>query len=84
MASFCHHVVIRMSEVSLLGEAVKPLSDWFCGKNVSTKMVKFTVHGRVFCVSPLQIDTVDIDTQDIDTKREEMRLFLKVMADLQL
>ena len=29
MASFCHRVVIRTSEVSLLGEGVKPLSDWF-------------------------------------------------------
>ena len=34
MASFCHRVVIRTSEVSLLGEGVKPLSDWFCGKNM--------------------------------------------------
>ena len=50
-------------------------------------MVKFTVYGRVFCVSPLQIDTVDTDTMaaiELDTMREEMRLFPKFMADLQL
>ena len=34
MASFCHRVVIRTSEVSLLGEGVKPLSDWFRGKSM--------------------------------------------------
>ena len=50
-------------------------------------MVKFTVYGRVFCVSPPQIDTVDTDTMaaiEIDTMPEEMRLFPKFMADLQL
>lgn len=85
--SRCHHAVIIASEVSLLGEGVKSRSDWFRGKNRSTKKVNFTVYGRVFCVSPLEIDTVDTENMaaiEQGTKREEMRLFPKFMADLQL
>ena len=75
------------SEVSFLGEGIKPLSDWSCRKNMSTKMVNFTIYGGVFCISPLQMDTVDTDTMaaiEIGTKREKMGLFPKFMADLQL
>lgn len=71
----------------MLGEGVKSRSDWFRGKNRSTKKVNFTVYGRVFCVSPLEIDTVDTENMaaiEQGTKREEMRLFLKFIADLQL
>ena len=34
MVSFCHRTIIGTSEVSLVGEGVKPLSDLFCGKNI--------------------------------------------------
>ena len=50
-------------------------------------MVNFTVYGGVFCVSPLQILTVDTANMaaiEVSTKRGEMRNFLQFMADLQL
>ena len=50
-------------------------------------MVNFTVYGVVFCVSPLQILTVDTANMaaiEVSTKRGEMRNFLQFMADLQL
>lgn len=50
-------------------------------------MVNFTVYGGVFCVSPLQILTVDTANMaaiEVSTKRGKMRNFLQFMADLQL
>ena len=50
-------------------------------------MVNFTVYGGVFCVSPLQILTVDTANMaaiEVSTKQGEMRNFLQFMADLQL
>ena len=50
-------------------------------------MVNFTVYGGVFCVSPLQILTVDTANMaaiEVSTKGGEMRNFLQFMADLQL
>ena len=50
-------------------------------------MVNFTVYGGVFCVSLLQILTVDTANMaaiEVSTKRGEMRNFLQFMADLQL
>ena len=50
-------------------------------------MVNFTVYGGVFCVSPLQIltvDTANMPAIKVSTKRGEMRNFLQFMADLQL
>ena len=85
MASCCHHAVIRASKVWLLGEGVKSRSDWFRGKNRSTRrsvspyMGEYSVFHR--------IDTVDTENMaaiEQSTKRQEMRLFPKFMADLQL
>lgn len=75
--------MIRKSEVSSLGDGVKPLSDLFFARKYVNKNQFYRIYGEILSYKFILYTDI-MAAIEIGTKREEMRRFTKFMADLQL
>ena len=76
--------MIRKSEVSSLGDGVKPLSDLFFARKYVNKNQFYRIYGEILFDRKFILYTDIMAAIEIGTKREEMIRFTKFMADLQL